>query len=252
MIFRCRKIILKYFGEDTNQLESRSDCCDNCAKGLSTWKLRDLFYGVDFRGHYDFARDAEILLNAIACMQSQKIDTFREQVVNLLRGNYNPKLVRLPQYGIGRARQTYYWEALIDQLTFGEYLDFVAGKTCLTLSDKAQRWRLAPSPKVLSLKPVGAMYRFLKRKPSTPITNAQWKSGYTNSTANYSYNYRNTALDLFFGQCVFCDHHGDDDSDDIEDSDDDDQNDIDEEFVPHFDDIDHFIDYYYENNANDD
>lgn len=72
-----RKTILEYFSEDASHLEMRSDCCDNCAKGPSNWKLRDLYVGVDDQGLYDFARDAEKIINAIKCMEMHKIQPAR-------------------------------------------------------------------------------------------------------------------------------------------------------------------------------
>lgn len=167
----CRKVILEYFGEDTSHLEMRSDCCDNCAKGLSNWTLSDLYVGIDDQGLYDFTRDAEILINSIKCMEMCNVPQTRQNIIDLLNGIRNRSLALLPHHGIGKDRPFYYWHALMDQLVFNDYIDFVTGRTQLTLTKLGENWRTADATKTLKTKPMGAIYKFIERKPSTPFSN---------------------------------------------------------------------------------
>lgn len=119
-----RKMILKYFDEDTSSLTVRSNCCDNCSRGLSSWKFCDLYEGIDGDGQFDFSKDADILFNAIRSMEAKDISPERDLVVKLLRGESIRSLQTLPAHGKGRGREPYYWGALIDQLTSAEYIDY--------------------------------------------------------------------------------------------------------------------------------
>lgn len=137
-----------------------------------------MYIGIDDEGCFDFGTDASILFSAIRDMESHKIAPGRKEIVKLLTGEYCRSLMKLPSHGKGRGRQPYYWGALIDQLTSTEYIDFVAGKTCLTLDRKGREWCAAPHPKTLKLKPVGAIYKFFRRKPSTPLSDIHWRRNY--------------------------------------------------------------------------
>lgn len=200
---------MNYFGEDTNDLQIRDDCCDNCQRGLSSWTLSDLCVGIDERGEFNFARDGSIVMSAIRSMELSKIAPERVRIVKLLKGEYDKMLMKLPTHGVGRGREPYYWGALIDQLMFTEYIDFVAGKTCLTLDKKGREWYDAPHPKTLKLKPIGAIFKFFKRKPSTPLENIHWTRNYEENVPIRGYIYRNAydhsnILDLIFPECSHC------------------------------------------------
>lgn len=195
---------MDYFGEDTSHLQMRPSCCDNCSKGLSNWNLSDLYVGIDDQGQYDFTRDANTLITAIKCMEMSKFPTARRMVINLLIGNCNTSRMELPQFGVGKGRPPYYWGTLIDQLIYTDYIDFAAGKSELTLSKKGESWRNESASKTLKMKPVGAIYKFIERKPSTPfarIEPADRNYGYQQYRLEQSY--RNI-VDLFFGDCVHC------------------------------------------------
>lgn len=160
-------MILEYFGESTSSLPVRSDCCDNCAEGVSTWRLKDLFFGISDSGHYNFETDARILLRTIEEMEQKRIPSERECIVQRLQG-MNNRYQSLETYG----REPYYWNALIDQLTFTEYIKFVSGKTQLTLSVIARQW--LGTCNELWQKPVGAIFRFLRPKRDTPLSGKRW------------------------------------------------------------------------------
>lgn len=151
----------------------RSDCCDNCAKGLSTWKLSDLYVGIDEQGLYDFTRDADILINAIKCMEMCSVPPARQKIIDLLNGKRDKSLELLPHYGIGKERPHYYWSALMDQLMFDDYIDFGPGRNYLTLSKKGEHFRVQDIPKTMKSKPMGAIYKFIERKPSTPFSKVE-------------------------------------------------------------------------------
>lgn len=158
----------------------RSDCCDNCATGLSTWRLKDLYIGIDDNGLYDFSSDARILLGAMLTMETNRINPERNYIVKLLKGTNYDRSGKLTMYhGLGRARKPYYWNALIDQLTKTDYIEFVAGKSYLTLSSEARAWLRDSKP--LKQKPHGAMYRFFKRKQNTPLSNVHWNQTYSDN-----------------------------------------------------------------------
>lgn len=209
-------MILRYFGESIDHLQVRNDCCDNCARGLSSWKLCDLYVGVDDENQFDFAKDAQILLSAIRSMESNNISPERQLITKLLRGETARSLMKLPEYGKGVGRKQYYWGALIDQLMSNEYIDFVAGKTCMTLDKKGLEWCKQPHPKTLKLKPVGTMYKFLDRKPSTPLRS--WTRGYNENPCYRSVEYGSmNYFGMLFG-LAGCGGGGvDDDSDDFDD-----------------------------------
>lgn len=194
-------MILNYFGEDTSALEIRSDCCDNCANGLSSWRISDLYYRVSDDGTYDCAKDAGILFAAIKEMKSKKIKTEKNKVVNVLNGvGYQ----NLASHGAGSTRKPYFWVAFIDQLLSADYLEFVSGEIGLMLSHKAEEWLQEPSSP-LQIKAAGAIWSYLKRKPSTPITDTRWKRNHTSVTTGHAYSYHSNIIELMFGPCVFCD-----------------------------------------------
>lgn len=210
-------MILRYFGESTDHLQVRNDCCDNCAKGLSSWKLCDLYVGVDEENKFDFAKDAQILLNAIQSMESNRISPERQHITKLLKGESARSLMKLPEYGKGIGRKPYYWSALMDQLISNEYIDLVAGKTCMTLDKKGLDWCKQPRPKTLKLKPVGTMYKFLERKPSTPLHT--WSRSYNENQRIRCVNYGGhmNYFEMWLG-LAGCGGGGvDDDSDDYDD-----------------------------------
>lgn len=159
-------------------MEVRNNCCDNCAKGLSQFQLSDLYFGIDEQNCFDFAKDAEIFLNAIRNMEIRRISPEPLSITKLLKGVSNRSLTNIPEYGKGIGRKPYYWSALLDQLMSAEYIDLVAGKTSMTVSQKGLNWCKLSHPKTLKLKPVGAMYRFLTKKPSTQLAKIQWTRGY--------------------------------------------------------------------------
>lgn len=172
------KMILNYFNEDTSSLVVRSDCCDNCANGVSTWREQDLYTGFMENGTYDFTSDGRLLLNAIQEMETKQINAERHTIVGVLRGyitGYRHLLHNC--FGKGEMRRSYYWNALIDLLTSKEYLDFVAGHTHLALSRKAH-WYLSQPSEPLHLHPAGAVYRFFQPKMNTPIANHVWSRRY--------------------------------------------------------------------------
>lgn len=171
-----RKIILEYFGDDTSSLEIRNDCCDNCANGLSSTRLSDLYVGVDNAGNLNFELDAQILLGAIKSIETNGLHPVPKTIINLLRGRNLQALMNSPLYGKGRARKPYYWNAFIDQLIFTDYIDLVAGKTYMKISEKGQRWLERPGQKTLRLKAIGSMNRFFKPKPRAPVE--QWSNHY--------------------------------------------------------------------------
>lgn len=187
-------MILEYFGEDTSTLTVRNDCCDNCAKGLSTWRLKDLYHGISSIGHYNFEKDARILLRKIEDNEVKKYSTERDAIVRSLQS-----------YGAGTRRDPYYWNALIDQLSYDfdkttAYIKMVPGKTQLTLSVEARKWLCTQKP--LWQKPVGAIFRFLRPKSGTPLHGTRWKQNYGDKRQTvYSYS---SVEDLFFGQCSHC------------------------------------------------
>lgn len=196
-----RKTILEYFGEDTSNLQMRANCCDNCAKGLSSWALKDLYVGVDNQGLYNFARDAELVLNAINCMEMLDLKPTQKCVMKLMKGVGYGRLATLPHFGIGRQKHIYYWYAMVDQLMFAEYIDYVAGETYLRLTAKAEIWRLQPAPKALRLKPMGAVYNFIQIKPSTPLIRTESNNEmyrYRSYHRNYYHN-RNHFGGSYFG-----------------------------------------------------
>ncbi|XP_055296559.1 bifunctional 3'-5' exonuclease/ATP-dependent helicase WRN-like [Sitodiplosis mosellana] len=188
---KCRrKMILEYFGESTNLLTVRSDCCDNCAKGLSTWRLKDLYHYISNSGHYNFETDARILLRTIEELEKKNIPPERERIVQKL------------QEGANR-REPYYWNALIDQLTYNDYIKLVAGKTQLTLAVKARMWLTKRDR--LWQEPVGATYRFLRPRSGTPLWGTRWSRNYRNGTSNsYTIYEGHSCVELFFGQCQHC------------------------------------------------
>lgn len=191
-----RKIILDYFGEDTSALTIRNDCCDNCASGLSSWRLSDLYYGVNDDGIADFSKDALLLFAAIKEMQSNRRPTLKNGIVSVLRGEghrYN-----YSSYGTGRNRQPYYWDAFIDQLLSADYLEFIAGETGLMLGRKAQEWLTMPPPKTLQMKAAGSICSYFKRKPSTPITHIQWRRSYSSQVRWRDYS-EPSDYDFMFG-----------------------------------------------------
>lgn len=171
--FPFRKMILDYFNEETTTLVARSDCCDNCAKGVSTWREQDLYAGFLENGTYDFTSDGRLLFNAIREMEAKRIETKRKSIVELLMGQSMRYTHLKNSFGKGRLRRFYYWDALIDLLMSKEYIGLVAGKTHLTLSDKAHQFLSQPL-KPLHVKPAGAMYRFLEPKMNTPISDHVW------------------------------------------------------------------------------
>lgn len=183
----------------------RSDCCDNCAKGLSTWHLKDLYIGIDNDGLYDFSHDARILLGAILAMEINKINPGRDDIVKLLKGTNYDRSGKLTMYhGLGRARKPYYWNALIDQLTKTDYIEFVAGKSYLTLSSRARAWLIDSAP--LKQIPHGAMYRFFKRKRNTPVSNIHWNQTYSENLPHGQINQRvvySNVFEYMFGDSMY-------------------------------------------------
>lgn len=182
----------------------RSNCCDNCAKGLSNWKLNDLYVGIDDHGQYNFALDGGLVINAIKCMEMCKTNPTQKSIGELMIGNTrNRKLMALPQYGKGSGKPKYYWYAMVDQLMFTDHIDFVAGETRLKLTAIGENWRNRNAPKMLKLKPLGAIYNYIERKQSTPFT-------YTGSSHNeheyedFSMYDSSHIMNLFFGNCVLC------------------------------------------------
>lgn len=167
------KIILDYFDEDTSNLAIRSDCCDNCANGLSTWREEDLYEGFLSNGLYDFTKDGRLLLTTIQQMEAKNIKTERKIIVDILNGS-NRRYESLNNcYGKGENRKRYYWYAMIDLLTTKEYIDFIAGVSHLKLSEKGH-WILCQPTKQLHLKPAGAINRFFQAKDNTPILSRTW------------------------------------------------------------------------------
>lgn len=181
----------------------RSDCCDNCAKGVSTWQLNDLYYGFR-RMEYNFTTDGRLLLGAIQEMEYKNIRPERECIIEFLRGANSNRQGLYGFYGKGKARKPYYWNALIDQFTCTEYIKFVPRKTYLTLSNKA-RILLVSSGHQLIQKPVGATFRYFKPKPGTPISNIQWNRSYNEKAPFGSTVNRASIFNLLFDNCVFCD-----------------------------------------------
>ncbi|XP_031625026.1 Werner syndrome ATP-dependent helicase-like [Contarinia nasturtii] len=100
---KCRrKVILEYFGEDTSAWTPRPDCCDNCAKGVSTWQLKNLYTFFNESNKYNFTTDAKYVFGAIQEMEKHKIKTTTEKIIQLLRGVGNGKLRKLqPYHGCG-------------------------------------------------------------------------------------------------------------------------------------------------------
>lgn len=187
-------MILEYFGERTNSLTVRRDCCDNCANGLSSWRLKDLFYGISRTGSYNFEKDARLLLRAMEELEEKKKPLGRERIVNHMLGNgYGSEL---QTYGSGRLREPYYWNAFIDQLIFHDYITLVPGNAQLTLAVKARKWLTMRDR--LWLEPVGAIYRFLRPKPGTPLSGTKWSRSYRNGV-EYNEWVEHSVIHLMFG-----------------------------------------------------
>lgn len=199
--FFFRKMILDYFGEDSSSLEVRSNCCDNCEKGYSTWQADDIYVG--FRnGLFNFTRDAFMLLDTIRIMEQKKIHPEQNTIILILRGADNAPLKQSKHFGKGKIRIQYYWNALMEQLTSTDYIEFVPGKTYLTLSERAHAWLDNPSRKELIQKPIGAIYRFFKMKLNTPLSNIQWNRNYRESDPfgkRKQIQMSSNFLDLLFG-----------------------------------------------------
>lgn len=160
-------MVLEYFGEDTSSLTVRPDCCDNCARGLSTWSCYDLYYGFNRDEKYDFTRVGFMLLNTIKQVEQQKTFTSKERIVQAMRGIDYSRLNQIPYYGQEKINAPYFWVALIDHFKCTEYIQTVPGEKKLTLSNLARQW--LEHPRNLIQKPEGATYRFFKRKPNTPM-----------------------------------------------------------------------------------
>lgn len=168
-----RKIILEYFGDDVNALVPRPNCCDNCTRGLSAWRLSDLFEDVDDEGVHDFEKNAYTLLSVVKFLQQNGILVERKRTVIFLIGQYEEKLqkvLRTPLHGIGRNLSSTYWMALMQQLEIEDILDTKVGTTQYILTVKATEWMASPAPRTLRLKAIGPMYAFFEKKNSTPLT----------------------------------------------------------------------------------
>lgn len=198
-------MIFDYFGEDSSSLQVRNNCCDNCAEGLSIWRLDDLYVGLR-DGLHDFTRDALMLLDTIEKMEKKGIHPERDSIILILRGAVNAPFYQIKHYGKGKLRAQYYWNALMDQLTSNDYIELVPGKPYLTLSGRAQAWLDNPSRRELKQKPLGATYRFFTSKPNTPLSEFQWNRTYRESEPSgpKKGRYIRNFFDLLLGDCNYC------------------------------------------------
>lgn len=142
------------------------------------WKLSDLYEGVDDNGYYDFAGNAQILLDAVDFIENLR----PEGVIQFLLGARNANLRTLRyhfRYSAGRAMPRYYWEALMEQLRLNGFLEFVflnspdenqkRQETRVKVTEAGSNWMRQQPPKTLKLKAIGQMYSYFNKKPNTPL-----------------------------------------------------------------------------------
>lgn len=199
---------MDYFGEDTNQLQMHPNCCDNCQKGLSNMKLSDLYVGFNDQDEYDFTRNAKTLINGIKCMEMCNVAATRKNITDLLMGKGGAELMKLPQFGVGvgHGRSAQYWGTFIDQLMYYDYIDFRAGESKLTLSQKGESWRNEnESTKILLLKPVGAIFQFIERKPLARLAITESpEHDYEHQRYSRHQTSHSDIIDMLFGPCAHC------------------------------------------------
>lgn len=140
---------------------------------------------LDDDGNYNCALDARRLFAAIREMNSKRIQTDKKKIVQVLKGGYSTYR-HLASFGAGKFQKPYYWEAFIDQMLSADYIEFLPGQAGMAISREAQEWLKKPSSEPLRVKAIGAIYSYLKRKSSTPISNIQWNHKYT---PNVTYTY---------------------------------------------------------------
>lgn len=150
------------------------------------WRLSQLYRDVDDMGFYDFAKNAQILLEAVELAT----DLTPDNVIKFLMGGTDWCLNRYNYhylYGISinnGITQKYFWEALIEQLRLHHFIEMVflneycsgmrtnARKTRIIATSAGKKWLKRAEPKTLKLKAIGQMYAFFEKKPDTPLVSS--------------------------------------------------------------------------------
>lgn len=137
---------------------------------MGSWNLTDLYHDVDDNGIYDFAIEAEVLLQAIKCLRQKGVPTEKNLLKKFLIGKFDHRLRSVQYdrgYGSGRMKSEYNWLSLIEQLIQDEYIEMIPNATTLALTTKADNWMR--NPVSLPLKAIGQMFEHFEKKPSTPL-----------------------------------------------------------------------------------
>lgn len=157
--------ILQYFGSDASHLEARSNCCDNCKRGVSAEKLSETYQGMDDAGKYDFTESAHLYLTALNVTSKASV------AVGVLKGSMakgSDKFKNHELFGSGKLRPKGYWEAIQLQLRNDHLLTTkvlpAPYRPITVISQQGLNWLRAGTKERLILKAIPEMYSFIPRK----------------------------------------------------------------------------------------
>ncbi|XP_019528078.3 bifunctional 3'-5' exonuclease/ATP-dependent helicase WRN [Aedes albopictus] len=173
-----RKFILQYFEGDNVKVQPRINCCDNCDRIVGGVKDSDRYEGIDTDGNYDFTKDTQNLLKAVAAFGG---GTGIALPIAMLRGSKSKKLPEYhqknPLHGVGKAKDDEWWKALAMLLeregflvktklpnAFNKFA--VMYKTSVTPLGK--KWLETPNRKLL-MKPTTEMFKSIRLVRSQPL-----------------------------------------------------------------------------------
>lgn len=129
-----------------------------------------MYEDVDDNGICDFAIEAKVLLEAIECLEQNKIATEKNLLKKFLIGKFDQRLRSVQhqiRYASGRSHADTYWLSLMEQLMQNEFIEMKPSTTHLYLKAAAVEWlRNAIN---LPLKAIGQMYEYFEKKQSTPL-----------------------------------------------------------------------------------
>lgn len=166
---------MEYFGASASHLEARSDCCDNCRRGVSTEKLSEKYQGIDDAGNYDFTESGRLFLSAMNLTSKASV------AIGVLKGSMakgSDKYKNDPLFGAGKLRPKGYWEAIQLQLRNDHMLTTkvlpAPYRPINVLSQQGSTWLRSGSKEPLVFKAIPEMFQFIPRKrkiPQIPINN---------------------------------------------------------------------------------
>lgn len=126
-----RKILLHYFGETTET--QNCGLCDNCKNPKEKFEAKE---------------EVVKLLKVVNALDGRFVADY---VVNVLTGKLTPQITmfrhdRLPEFGIGKDKETHLWNSLIRQLLLENFLlKDIEEYGLLKVSEKGQKYLKKPS-----------------------------------------------------------------------------------------------------------